>query len=466
MENKIPSRHLELYNRKLYEELAASSDLPSLFYRRQELRLETSTIIIPMTLCDGSIMSAHSFFNEVYRTRLSHQVPLYDDAVDYLGGFLIESFNQFCKGLEEKFNGSLDDILLWTQKWRDVSIDIMKDSFEKSPLYKGKNGRYHSNLGMLKQSIKIIYQLRCEYLAELGIGPFAKVGDVVLYNFWEEDIAPKLESDLISPSETDLQKTSRAHNNMLFTEKITPYIYKVCGPFSDREAAANHFKETITTLFRDYIKRVNKTVSFDPSILGFVTEYWKDTTKVIIGNEIYFKIASLPLENLDKPFFKRRSAYKLKKLTTYLEGLYALVDRYLAYACDFYENEYLSKYLNNVWSKELKEYNLNYRKLYSAMSGEYFTGVTYEQFKYCFESADMSLLQSKCANNKYGGIRYMIVKLRTVLPTWYEKVAETITDSNGNKYDKISLQRSVADYKVYAKDFRKMIKEIDIDFPK
>ena len=92
--------------------------------------------------------------------------------------------------------------------------------------------------------------------------------------------------------------------------------------------------------------------------------------------------------------------------------------------------------------------------------------VTYEQFKYCFESADMSLLQSKCANNKYGGIRYMIVKLRTVLPTWYEKVAETITDSNGNKYDKISLQRSVADYKVYAKDFRKMIKEIDIDFPK
>ena len=60
----------------------------------------------------------------------------------------------------------------------------------------------------------------------------------------------------------------------------------------------------------------------------------------------------------------------------------------------------------------------------------------------------------------------MIVKLRTVLPTWYEKVAETITDSNGNKYDKISLQRSVADYKVYAKDFRKMIKEIDIDFPK
>ena len=110
MKTKIPSRHLELYNRKLYEELAASTDLPALFYRRQELRLETSTIIIPMTLCDGSIESAHSFFNEVYRTRLSHQVPLYDDAVDYLGGFLIESFNQFCKGLEEKFNGSLDDI--------------------------------------------------------------------------------------------------------------------------------------------------------------------------------------------------------------------------------------------------------------------------------------------------------------------------------------------------------------------
>ena len=173
---------------------------------------------------------------------------------------------------------------------------------------------------------------------------------------------------------------------------------------------------------------------------------------MIIGNEIYFKIASLPLENLDKPFFKRRSAYKLKKLTTYLEGLYALVDRYLAYACDFYENEYLSKYLNNVWSKELKEYNLNYRKLYSAMSGEYFAGVTYEQFKYCFESADRSLLQSKCANNKYGGIRHMIVKLRTVLPTWYEKVAETITDSNGNKYDKISLQRSVADWKVVLKE--------------
>lgn len=468
MKTKVPSRHLELYNRKLYEELAASTDLPSLFYRRQELHLETSTLIIPMTLCDGSIESAHSFLNEFYETRLNHQVPLYDDAVDYLCGFLIESFNQFCKGLEEKFKVSFDDILHWTQKWRDVSIDIMKDSFGKAPLYKAQNGRYQSNLGMLKQSIKLIYQLRCEYLAELGIGPFAKVADVVLYNFWEDDImiAPELKSDLVSPSETELQKTGRIHNDMLFIEEITPYIYKVCGPFSNREAAANYFKETITRLFRDYIKRVNKKISFDPSILGFVTEYWKDTTKAIISNEIYFKIASLAFENQDKPFFKRKSKAKLRKMVTYLEGLYALVDRYLAYACDFYENEYLSKYLNNTWSKELKEHNLNYRELYSAMSGEYFTGVTYEQFKYCFESADMSLLQSKCANNKYGGIRYMIVKLRTVLPTWYEKVAETITDSNGNKYDKISLQRSVADYKVYAKDFRKMIKEIDIDFPK
>lgn len=466
MKTKIPSRHLELYNRKLYEELAASSDLPSLFYRRQELHLETSTLIIPMTLCDGSIESAHSFLNEFYETRLNHQVPLYDDAVDYLGGFLIESFKQFCKGIEEKFKGSFDDILLWTQKWRDVSIDIMKDSFEKFPLYKAQSGRYHSNFGMLKQSIKIIYQLRCDYLAELRIGPFAKVADVVLYNFWGEDIAPELESDLISPSETDLQKTSRAHNAMLFIEKITPDIYKVCGPFSDREAAANNFKETITTLFRDYIKRVNKAVAFDPSILGFVTEYWKDTTKVIVGNEIYFKIASLPLENLDKPFFRRKSASKLKKLTTYLEGLYALVDRYLAYACDFYKNEYLSKYLSNVWSKELKEYNLNYRELYSAMSGEYFTGVTYEQFKYCFESADMSLLQSKCSNGKYGGIRYMIVKLRMVLPIWYKTVAPTITDSKGNSYDNISLQKSVDDSKVYAKKFRSMIKKIDIDFPK
>lgn len=468
MENKIPSRHLELYNRKLYEELAASPDLPSLFYRRQELLLETSTVIIPMTLCDGSITSAHSFFNEVYRTRLNHQVPLYDDAVDYLCDFLIESFNQFCKGLEEKFKDSLDDILLWTQKWRDVSIDIMKDSFEKAPLYKTTNGRFHSNLGMVKQSVKLIYQLRCEYLADLGLGPFAKIADVVLYNFWGDDIAadPELLSDLISPSETDLQKTGRIQNNMLLTEKIAPYICKACGPFSDRESAADNFKEAITGLFRDYIKRVNKAVAFDPSILVFVTEYWKDTTKVIIGNEIYFKINSLSFENLDKPFFKRKSKYKLEKISTYLEGLYALVDRYLAYACDFYENEYLSKYLNNAWSKELKKYNLNYRKLYSAMSGDYFTGVSYEQFKYCFESADMSLLQSKCASGKYGGIRYMIVKLRSVLPIWYERVAETITDSKGKKYDKISLQRSVADDKVYAKEFRNMIRNIDIDFPK
>ena len=468
MENKIPSRHLELYNRKLYEELAASPDLPSLFYRRQELLLETSTIIIPMTICDGSITSAHSFFNEVYRTRLNHQVPLYDDAVDYLCGFLIESFNQFCKGLEEKFKNSFDDILLWTQKWRDVSIDIMKDSFEKAPLYKATNGRFHSNLGMVKQSVKLIYQLRCEYLADLGLGPFAKIADVVLYNFWGDDIAadPELLGDLISPSETDLQKTGRIQNNMLLTEKIAPYICKACGPFSDRESAADDFKEAITGLFRDYIKRVNKTVAFDPSILVFVTEYWKDTTKVIIGNEIYFKIISLSFENLDKPFFKRKSKYNLEKTATYLEGLYALVDRYLAYACDFYENEYLSKYLNNAWSKELKKYNLNYRKLYSAMSGDYFTGVSYEQFKYCFESADMSLLQSKCASGKYGGIRYMIVKLRSVLPIWYERVAETITDSKGKKYDKISLQRSVADDKVYAKEFRNMIRNIDIDFPK
>ena len=122
--------------------------------------------------------------------------------------------------------------------------------------------------------------------------------------------------------------------------------------------------------------------------------------------------------------------------------------------------------MNNAWSEELKKYNLNYRKLYSAMSGDYFTGVSYEQFKYCFESADMSLLQSKCASGKYGGIRYMIVKLRSVLPIWYERVAETITDSNGKKYDKISLQRSVADDKVYAKEFRNMIRNIDIDFPK
>ena len=468
MENKIPSRHLELYNRKLYEELAASPDLPSLFYRKQELLLETSTIIIPMTICDGSITSAHSFFNEVYRTRLNHQVPLFDDAVDYLCGFLIESFNQICKGLEEKFKNSFDDILLWTQKWRDVSIDIMKDSFEKAPLYKATNGRFHSNLGMVKQSVKLIYQLRCEYLADLGLGPFAKIADVVLYNFWGDDIAadPELLGDLISPSETDLQKTGRIQNNMLLTEKIAPYICKACGPFSDRESAADNFKEAITGLFRDYIKRVNKAVAFDPSILVFVTEYWKDTTKVIIGTEIYFKIISLSFENLDKPFLKRKSKYKLEKIATYLEGLYALVDRYLAYACDFYENEYLSKYLNNAWSKELKKYNLNYRKLYSAMSGDYFTGVSYEQFKYCFESADMSLLQSKCASGKYGGIRYMIVKLRSVLPIWYERVAETITDSNGKKYDKISLQRSVADDKVYAKEFRNMIRNIDIDFPK
>jgi hypothetical protein len=344
----------------------------------------------------------------------------------------------------------------------------MKDSFEKAPLYKATNGRFHSNLGMVKQSVKLIYQLRCEYLADLGLGPFAKIADVVLYNFWGDDIAadPELLGDLISPSETDLQKTGRIQNNMLLTEKIAPYICKACGPFSDRESAADNFKEAITGLFRDYIKRVNKAVAFDPSILVFVTEYWKDTTKVIIGNEIYFKIISLSFENLDKPFFKRKSKYKLEKTATYLEGLYALVDRYLAYACDFYENEYLSKYLNNAWSKELKKYNLNYRKLYSAMSGDYFTGVSYEQFKYCFESADMSLLQSKCASGKYGGIRYMIVKLRSVLPIWYERVAETITDSNGKKYDKISLQRSVADDKVYAKEFRNMIRNIDIDFPK
>ena len=83
--------------------------------------------------------------------------------------------------------------------------------------------------------------------------------------------------------------TSRQiQNNMLLTEKIAPYICKACGPFSDRESAADNFKEAITGLFRNYIKRVNKAVAFDPSILVFVTEYWKDTTKEIIGYEIYF----------------------------------------------------------------------------------------------------------------------------------------------------------------------------------
>jgi len=466
--NEIPSRHLEIYNRKTYAELSESADLPAMFYIKVKGTLETRTIVIPMTYLDGTINSAHSFIVEFFRTRGNHLLPIYDDAVDYLNGLLIESFNKFCKEIESKFDRSFDDILYWTRKWRDVSTDIIKDSFEKYPLYHNKEDRYDSNFGILKQSINIIHQLYSEHLAELNFGPLSQVSDVVLYNFWGDSVtANQVNQDsLLCPSDLDLKTTNRVMNCIVFAENISPIIDLSCGKLSERNDAASKMQNAIVSLFRDYIKRINMKIAFDPEVLAFVTDYWKEITKGIIANEIYIKIHSLTFENVERSFFKRKPAFVMRSHVKFLEGLYALSDRYLAFACDLYKNEHLAKYLNHAWSKELKAFNLDYRALYKAMSGTYFDAVTYEQFKFCFESADMSLLQRKCKVGKYGGIRYMIVKLRSDLPIWYEKVADTLTDSNGKKYDKITLQRSVFDDKVYAKEFRKMIKSIDIDFPK
>lgn len=67
MKPKIPSRHLHIYNRKSYEEVSENVEIPANFYQKLRAHMETSYMVVPYDVVDGTIDSAHTFFREYYK---------------------------------------------------------------------------------------------------------------------------------------------------------------------------------------------------------------------------------------------------------------------------------------------------------------------------------------------------------------------------------------------------------------
>jgi len=470
MKPKIPSRHLHIYNRKSYEEVSENVEIPANFYQKLRAHMETSYMVVPYDVVDGTIDSAHTFFREYYKNRYSHQVSIPDDSVDLLLGYLIQSFEQFTPEIENKFKGSFSDAMNWLTKWRDVSIDMMKNAYELFPIYVTEQEKTLSNYILLKQSVKLIYQTYFQYIDQMLHRTHPEVYDIITFNYWGQELFAFQDKakELACPSEEDMQRTDNLHNRDLFAHKYSEYIERVLCSSKETDAVCSELKKEFGDLFRDFIERVNAKASFNPEILKFATEYWKDIAITIISNELYFKIALLQQERPKKKFSLLTRVSGISRKILRLEDMFAITDRLLVSICNLYKDHHLSKYLSDPWSQELRDLNLPYRKLFYAMAGEYFSGIKYEQFKYCFESADMSLLQSKCSSKEgaYGAIRYLIIRVGKKCPTWFKEVAKSLTNANGDAYTHLTLARSVKDDKEFAKAFRKLMAVNDIVLPK
>lgn len=464
MDSIFPSKHQRLDSQKRYKAYIDNPDIPALFYKKLEADMQFSFATIPVIFYDGTVESAQAYIEGIFNRRAGSQNIRYDDAKELLAGYFVESFCSFCHNIELKYNNSFFDIIKWAKIWRDVSIDLVKDSYVLFPEYEGKV----SNLGIAQYAIRNIYNSYIQYISELSVGTWADVSDIPLYDYESLNHKCTLNSsnNVICPSIEEYAKNDIVNNNYMFANRVNEYITDVMKDKMDIVPFYCDLRDTIHQLFVSYIKRVDAKSPFNVELLKFATEYWKDSTDIIISNAIYSEIQYRFMYNFNKSLFKRRAWLKSQQQQRKLLVLYSKVFDFLSFTCDLYKNDYLAKLYNKPWSLELSKLNLHYRKMYECMNGTYFSGLKYEQFKYCFESADMSLLRDKAKDkNAYAAIKYMVVKIGVKCKIWFSNVSSTLVDDNGNKYSEYDLIHLVRDDRKYAKDFRQMMLDNDIDFP-
>lgn len=445
--------------------------MPSLFYKKIEGSLETKMLTLPHTLTDGSMEKSVIFIVDLFRTRVCHKFPLDNDIEEMLASFLISSFEQFCADIEQKYKDSIEEIKSWAEKWRNATIDLLKYAYEQAPMYKCQTHKHRSNIFLVKRSIQLVSELYTEYFENLPFEDFQDVSDTIMYNFWGSRL-PQFQDgikELVCPSENDLEKTDRFRNRLLFARRYDELISNILEENSDGNKLLNEFRDHICFLFRDYINRLNMKIPSNPELLKFATSFWKYTTKTILSNETYIGLNEYLITYSLKDSSQSESESACLELKRKIEDIYTAADKYVDYACDIFHNDFLLKKLNCPWSMELQKLNLQYRELFNAMKGTYFTGVKFEQFKYCFESADMSLLQERCSTSKegaYGAIRYLVIRIGKKCPIWFKEVAKSLKNSKGVQYDHLTLARSVKDDKEFAKTFRELMIVNDIVLPK
>ena len=464
MDSIFPSKHQRLDSQKTYKAYIDNPDIPALFYKKLEADLQFSFATVPVILYDGTVESAQSYIEEIFNRRVGSQNIHCEDAKELLVGYLVESFNSFCHNIELKYNDSFDDISKWVKVWRDVSIDIIKDSYVRFPEYDEKV----SSLGIAQYAITNIYNSYIQYISELSVGNWADVSDIPLYDYeiLNHKSSPNNYNKVICPSIEEYAKNDIVHNNVMFANRVNEYINDVIKDKMDIMSLYCDLRDTIHQLFVNYIKRVDAKSPFNVEVLKFAAEHWKDTTDVIISNAIYCEIQYRFMYNNKKSLFKNRAWKKSHKQQRKLQELYAKVFDLLAFTCDLYKNDYLAKLYSKPWSLELGNLNINYRKIYECMNGTYFNGLKYEQFKYCFESADMSLLQERCVDKDAKAvIKLMVAKIGHTCQTWYTYAAATLIDDKGKPYNKTSLARNIHEERPYARNFRNLLKAMDVEFP-
>lgn len=445
---------------KSYDDLVNDPDsVPVLFYDVEVLAecFSTPTCISDIPLLEGLQYFAfgiNTLFSNYYT--MEYKAP--DDMEYAAKGLIMTLFGRYSEKLEQYCGESFDDVSLWVRKWRDVTLDIIREVFEGCPESAGIIGGHLDNRRIVRQTMWMTETVCSEFLESRKYGNLQYAAGIVPYNFWgykyDEQSASVIKE--ISPKEEEGAVNDVLNNKLYLAHRYQSAmerIVEVAGNIDKSNEVIADVCNEFKVLFFEYTKLLRLRSLYSYKVLTAAALHWKDITCTSIDVETYlygqtFRLADYcPGDIIHSDVFRSSEHQKWDAIRALGAQLLCEVKADV----QIYVDGLKTGPETYEWTPGLEKLKIKYLKLFEAMRQLHFldSSLSFDVFCDGIQRADVSDIQKAIIDptRNASALRYLVRTIGHEVESWYAAAAATLKDSQGRPYtrDKVDKVSNVTE---------------------
>lgn len=415
---------------------------------------------------EGAFRAYEYVLLDLFRNYNTYIYKSKEDIEWVIKGLQIQLYESYEKRLIEHFKEYQEEkVADWLEIWKDVTIEKIKECFEKEPFSYDIFNKEQDNLNLLFQCLfTTVYNHVTNILHK-----YHPVPDIILYNFWGFEYNTSVGEIPVgtAPSKEESEKIDHINNMILFTSRFKEWVLDII----QKKSPLSGLRDLLQQLFHDYtillrINHITDTIKVKQAV-----KRWEAATLDLINLVIYlqsqqYRLCDYHINDVVHShvfYSSHRSEWdSIQEIHTKIKSHIHAITYSFVLDIDAGKG-------TMPWAEELASLGVSIRDMYNLMKG-YFWGVPFETFRFCIEAADLSFLQVHILGEKrggnYGALRYFVVRIGSQCKLWLEAVAKTLKDEKGNIYTARKLMQSVSPQKQYAKELDRVIDEMNINLPR
>lgn len=439
---------------KSYDDLVNDPDsVPVLFYDTEilsEYFSETEGV------SDVPLLSGMQQFSIGMGTLFSNYYTMEyksSDDMEYAAkGLIMALFQTYSEKLEQHFEKSFEDVASWVRKWRDVSLDIIKEVYESCPESIGIMGGHLDVLRIVRQTMWTAECVCSEFLESRKYGKLQYASDVVPYNFWGYKYSEMYSSarSEVRSSEENGAVIDVLNNKLYLAKRYRDSMDRIVAVADDVDKANGVIEEVcdeFKTLFSEYTKLLHLRGLSSHKMLSAAAQHWKDITATSVDVETFLYGQPFRLIDYHPGDIIHPEVFRSSELGKW-EAIHALKKQLLNVIngdIQLYVDGLKGNPVSYEWTDSLDKLKIKYVKLYKAMIAlRYFdSSLSYDVFCDAIKRADVSAIQDALINpiRNTSALRCLVRTIGHEVDSWYAAAATTLKDSKGNPYTRDKLDK-------------------------